>query len=127
MKLLTETLKLLFYKIRSNNNSNDVTATNSKVGGTVEQSCFISFLPARFTGEGSTECEMVTSLQAPYLNGRLEKRQLALVNLHLNECAACAEKKAYLEEFLSSLFFSLQPVDPDPQVRTAILEKIKSE
>lgn len=57
--------------------------------------------------------------------GRLEKQQLAWLNLHLKECSVCFKKAASIEELLSILFSSLQPVAPDPELRVYILRKIR--
>lgn len=126
MKVLSNRLKSLFYKIKSGNSFNDVTASKSKAGGLPGPGRFVEPLAARFTGEVCNKCENVTSLQETYLKGRLGKQQLALLNFHLRECAACSKKRAAVEELLSILFYTLQPVAPDPRVRASLLDSVKS-
>ncbi len=65
-------------------------------------------------------CEQTEARLSDYLDGLFEAAEQSAFNVHVNTCERCAPLVAAVARTLGSLY-GLEPVEPPPQLETAIL------
>ena len=65
-------------------------------------------------------CEQTEARLSDYLDGLFEAAEQSAFNVHVNTCERCAPLVAAVARTLGSLY-ALEPVEPPPQLETAIL------
>ncbi len=65
-------------------------------------------------------CEQTEARLSDYLDGLFEPAEQSAFNVHVNSCERCAPLVAAVARTLGSLY-ALEPVEPPPQLETAIL------
>jgi len=65
-------------------------------------------------------CEQTEERLSDYLDGLFQPAEQSAFNLHVNTCERCAPLVAAVARTLGSLY-ALEPVEPPPQLETAIL------
>jgi len=65
-------------------------------------------------------CEQTEARLSDYLDGLFEPAEQSAFNVHVNTCERCAPLVAAVARTLGSLY-ALEPVEPPPQLETAIL------
>jgi len=65
-------------------------------------------------------CEQTEARLSDYLDGLFEPAEQSAFNVHVNSCERCAPLVAAVARTLGSLY-GLEPVEPPPQLETAIL------
>ena len=69
----------------------------------------------------------VEDLLDGYLLGALEEEEHGRVQAHLSECAACIEELASSREVLAVLPNALEPLEPRPSLKAALLDAARAE